>query len=169
MRDDRAKWQPRVETVAHRLNSEVELNKVTDLQLTMISGVSVLDNIDAPIVGWPDVNQEERYAVAMRRDRVLLAGECDLNEGWDAGRGWAVSDMTHGYDIFDLSGPAALGLLRQGTEIELDKPSKSAVRLAFGLGLHIYRHRDESTFRLHVLSHQSTALVGFLKAAAKGA
>ena len=166
MRDDRTKWDRLSSDIAVELARGTTLRRVNGLQLTMISGPSVLssfDVFDVSLVGWPEVASEDRYAVTMRRDRVLLVGACDLEDGWHADRNLAVSDISHGYAVFELSGEATIGLLKQGTEIDLDRPSKSVVRLAFGLGLHIYRYGNESTFRIHVLSHQSEALIGFLK------
>lgn len=167
MRDDSHKWDRLTKDVVIDLPNGMRLSRVQDLTLTMISGPNVLKQIDAPLVGWPDVTDEDRYAVVMRRDRVLLVGDTDLTEGWDDALNLAISDMTHGYDVFDLCGPQALSTLQQGTEIHLDQPSRSAVRLAFGLGLHIYRHWAEDTFRIHVLTHQREALIGYLKAVSK--
>lgn len=165
MRDDRSKWDCLSSDTTFELARGATLRRMKSLQLTMISGPSVLSSLDAPLVGWPDVIREDRYAVTMRRDRVLLVGACDLEDGWHADRNLAVSDISHGYAVFELSGEATLSLLKQGTEIDFEQPSQSAVRLAFGLGLHIYRYNDENTCRIHVLSHQSEALIGFLKSA----
>ncbi|SHH36581.1 hypothetical protein SAMN05444003_2912 [Cognatiyoonia sediminum] len=164
MRDDSHKWDRLTKDDVIELPNGARLSHVKNLTLTMISGPNVLKQIDAPQVGWPDVIDTDRYAVVMRRDRVLLVGDTDLTEGWDDTKSLAISDMTHGYDVFDLSGPHALSMLQQGTEIHLDEPSRSAVRLAFGLGLHIYRYGAEDTFRVHVLTHQREALIGYLKA-----
>ena len=167
MRDDSDKWGPLTKDVVINLPNGMRLSRIKDLTLTMISGPNVLKQVDVPMVGWPDIAETGQYAVIMRRDRVLLVGDTDLIEGWDDTKNLAVSDMTHGYDVFDLSGPHALSMLQQGTEIHLDQPSRSAVRLAFGLGLHIYRYGAEDTFRMHVLTHQREALIGYLKAVSK--
>ena len=167
MRDDSHKWDRLTNDDVIKLPNGTRLSRIKDLTLTLISGPNVLGQVDAPLVGWPEVIDGDRYAVVMRRDRVLLVGDTDLIEGWDDTKNLAVSDMTHGYDVFDLSGPHALSMLQQGTEIHLDQPSRSVVRLAFGLGLHIYRHGAEDTFRVHVLTHQREALIGYLKAVSK--
>jgi len=167
MRDDSHKWDRLTKDDVIEMPNGARLSHVKNLTLTMISGTNVLKQIDAPQVGWPEVTDADRYAVVMRRDRVLLVGDTDLTEGWDDAKNLAVSDMTHGYDVFDLSGPQALSMMQQGTEIHLDQPSRSVVRLAFGLGLHIYRYGAEDTFRVHVLTHQREALIGYLKAVSK--
>jgi len=108
---------------------------------TCVSGVSVLSAF--PATGWPDiVNAVQGYAVCLRRDRVLLVNNNDLpKDGWHGTQSIAVSCL----------------LLQRGTEVSLQEPSKSAVRLLFGYEVVLYRIED-LTFRIHVDRAHADAL-----------
>lgn len=165
MRNDSAKWDRLRTAREFELSPKVRLKRVDGLQLTLLSGPRVLEQIDLPQIGWPDLAPLDPHAVMMRRDRVLIVGGASLPEGWDETTNQVASDMSHGYAVFDLSGPGALDVLQVGTELFLDRPSRSAARLAFGLGLLIHRFTDEHTYRIFVPRYHADALIAHLKAA----
>jgi hypothetical protein len=101
--------------------------------------------------GWPEPAVGACYAVRLRRDRILVVNGPELRDGWHAAAGVAVSDVSGGLAVLDVTGPNALDLLRRGTEISPDVPSRSVSRLLFGLDVHAYRHgAGAGTIRLHV-------------------
>ncbi len=161
MRDDSKRWDaPRAMGAA----ITAEGLAITPLSLprqTLISGAQVLRQLGgqygAPS-GWPDIASGTPYALALRRDRVLLVDGPQMADGWDAATGWAISDMSGAYMVFELTGPRAMGLLRRGTEISLARPSASVARPLFGLGTLLYRHGDGETFRIHVARGHGEAL-----------
>jgi hypothetical protein len=165
MRDDRHLWTPPA-----RLTDPLDLGGVTLMQVdvgrqVMISGGA----IGRDGVGWPDVALGDVYRVALRRDRVVEVGGAERTDGWDAKAGEAVSDISDGFEVFEMSGPNALDVLQRGTEITTDQASASVARVLFGLGVWVYRHGNENTFRLHVARAQSEALKGYLTEAGKQA
>ena len=165
MRDDRHRWtEPGAPFQPINLG-QATLCEVTGLRQTLISGTRVLK--DAPALGWPEIAPGTTYRIALRRDRVVEIGGPDHAEGWNASTSQASSDITDGFRIFELSGPLAFALLTRGTEISLDLPSASVVRRAFGLDLWLYRHGNDTTFRLHVARAYGEALISTLEAAAK--
>lgn len=161
MRDDRHRWAPPGAAEETHVLGEDRLTPVTGLRQTLISGPKVLREA---VVGWPEVAEGEGYRLALRRDRVLeINGETRV-PGWDADAQCAVSNADTLYAVFVLAGPGAFGLLQRGTEISLTTPSRSVARLFFGLPVLLYR-RDDDTYRLHVPSAQSEALVHHLRSA----
>ncbi|WP_299029402.1 hypothetical protein [uncultured Sulfitobacter sp.] len=127
---------------------------------TVISGAGVLRAFEkscGPAIGWPDVAQGASYAVALRRDRVLLVNGPALQEGWDDTTGHAVSDMTGGYAVIELSGVGVQDVLKRGAEINPDLPSRSAARRFGELGVILYHFENANCVRLHVNVAQQQA------------
>ena len=127
MRDDSQRWEP----PAERFDFVVPGVRALEVDLPeswMISGPGVLEQFAAHYVSWPDVVDVPAYAVALRRDRILWIGPWDHGGGYDPSRQLAVSDVSDAFAVIDLSGPHALDLLRHGTELRLDKPSRSVSR-----------------------------------------
>lgn len=165
MRDDRHLWTPPA-----RLTDPLELGGVTLVQVNvgrqvMISGVG----IGADGIGWPEVASGDVYRIALRRDRVVAVGGPVRADGWDMDAAQAVSGISDGFEVFELSGPNAMGVLQRGTEITIDQVSSSVARVLFGLGVWVYRHGNETTFRLHASRAQSEALKGYLTEAGQQA
>ncbi|MYM54947.1 hypothetical protein [Thalassovita mangrovi] len=153
MRDDRHRWTPYDGAWSPYEVGGIAITPVTPERQILISAPAVLSRHPGAI-GWPDIATGDSYAISLRRDRVLLVNGPDMAEGWDDEIGQAVSDVTDAYSVFDLTGPKALELLKHGTEIGLQQPSRSAARMLFGLGVFLYRHGAEDRFRLHVLRAQ---------------
>jgi sarcosine oxidase gamma subunit len=73
-----------------------------------------------------------------------------IEEGWDAERGVAVSDITDGYSVVEVSGDAAIGVLKRGTEISLEQPSGSVARVFYGYPVFVYACEGPDRFRIHI-------------------
>ncbi len=162
MRDDSAKWDaPAVLADTVRANGLV-LTQVDLTRQTLISGPGVLAQTEWPVVGWPGLAPAAPYAIALRRDRVLVVDGPEMTDGWHEETNCAVSDASDAYAVFDLSGARAFGVLQRGAELSLDVPSKSAARLLFGLGVFLYRIEAEDRFRIHVASGHAEALLAHI-------
>ena len=115
--------------------------------MVQLYGTAVRQNSPLPVIGWPDVATGEAYRITLRRDRVVDVGGEAPEEGWNAERGEATSDITDGWSVFDLSGPRAFDILKRGTEISLDTLSASVARRLFGLDVWLYRHSNDGWHR----------------------
>ncbi|MEL7097496.1 MAG: hypothetical protein AAGM84_01585 [Pseudomonadota bacterium] len=164
MRDDSARWHPPGSSAFDAPG--VSVREVSLARQTMVSGTMVLSTYSLAI-GWPDVALGEAYALCMRRDRVLLVNAGARRDGFDPDTSEAVSDMTDGFAVLALSGPRALECLQAGAALDPAQPSRSAFRRVFGTDVLLYRHGDESTFRIHVPRADLAAFAAALHAAAK--
>lgn len=148
MRDDTARWAPpRAEGLDAQMGT-LRVRHMTGLRQTLVSGAGVLTRFKAeagPAVGWPDPAAGNSYAVALRRDRVLLVDGPDLSSGWDTAAQLAVSDATDTFLAFEISGADWPDLLARGTEMG---PSRSAVRRFGGMEVALYAH--EAAIRVHI-------------------
>lgn len=161
MRDDRNRWAPPAPLSRPLSLGSATLCAVSVSRQTLISGPAVRSGKDA-LVGWPDIAVGDAYRIVLRRDRIVEIGCAPQAEGWNADQGEAASDITDGFDVYELSGPGAFDILKRGTEISLDHPSASVARRAFGFDLWIYRHTDADRFRIHIARAYGTALVATL-------
>lgn len=154
MRNDNAKWQP-----AQGLNSvplslpDLEMKPVAPTRQTLISGpykdALALAGLEAAS-GWPDIATGSPYALRLRCDRILVVDGPELADGWHEAEGLAVSDVTDGYAVIELSGPVAAGTLQRGTEISVNARSASVNRGFAGYCTMIYAFEDKGRFRIHV-------------------
>lgn len=175
MRNDNHKWPP-AQAISSFIESSIDfgnasLQPIEVARQTMISGPHVLDQIDAPLVAWPTIIDEQRYALCLRRDRVLLVdgverSGLERDSGWDQKKQQAISDYSDTYAVFDLSGPHALELLQRGAEISLQTPSNSVVRRLFGLDAMIYRAVKPDQFRVHIAWARQQSLIEHFQGAA---
>ena len=168
MRDDRNRWAAPINRYDPVTVGETQLQEVALTRQTLVSGPKVRETA-APLIGWPDIVLTDRYALCLRRDRVLIVNGPEAPNGWDPAPQQAVSDVTDGYRAFDLTGSSGHDVLRRGAELELLPRSPSVARQVFGLGCFVYRVHRPDHFRLHVSSAQGEALCGHLLAAMKAA
>lgn len=153
MRDDRLKWTAQPAEFA-----PISCDGVT----VSVCDVGAQHLISGPRVeagaGWPDMVAGAIYNLTVRRDMVLAVGTAPRNTGWDARRQEAVSDVSDGYRVFEISGPDSMKLLCRGAEIDIDLPSASVARMMWGMSIMLYRFEDASTFRLHAERGYALAL-----------
>ena len=113
----------------------------------------------AETVGAWGVTAGGTYAVRLAFDRLLLIGSDNARfaPGWDAD-GFAVTNVSAGYHVFELDGPSLPALVARGTSINLADPGPSAVLLFAGFNVILYRHGGEDRARLHCNRAQAAAL-----------
>jgi hypothetical protein len=157
MRDDRQKWTPVPDHYAPLRSATVTVAPRPPVRQTLVSGATVLQDAGSAI-GWPDIAGTSPYRICLNRDQILeVEGDAQAT-GWDAARGCAISDMTDGYVVFDISGPGGLDLLCTGGEIRLQESSRSVVRRLWGMDVLLYRYMNPRRFRLHVTRSLAPAL-----------
>lgn len=167
MRDDSHRWDPpRAPDAPIDLGPAV-LRPVRLARQLLVSGPGIRAGAGAPLVEWPGDAPAGPCALGLRRDRVLMIDGPEMAEGWDSARAIAISDMSDGYAVFNLSGPGALDLLRRGAAIDPRQPSASVVRLLFGIEVFLYRMQDGPRFRLHVARARAETLVKSFETAAR--
>jgi sarcosine oxidase gamma subunit len=91
----------------------------------------------------------ERYALRLARDRILainVEGEA-LGPGWHAD-GYAVTDVSAMYHVFEFSGEGIEALLQEAMFVDPDIQSASAASMFAGQMAVVYYH--EGKLRLHV-------------------
>ncbi|MGR3491599.1 MAG: hypothetical protein ACU0DW_06025 [Shimia sp.] len=159
MRNDNARWD-----VPHTGDAGLTLTWQDLGAQMLVSGTTVLSEM-GPMVDWPTPAEGTRYAVCLRRDRVMCVGDFGLEPGFDPARGLAVTDVSDGYAVLDVQGPGALDALQRGGELRLDTPSRSAARRLFGVDVVLYRYRAEDRYRIHVQRGYAQALRSHLSQA----
>lgn len=148
MRNDTARWEtPGLIGVT---KDGLTIAEVPGLRQHWVSGTDVLTRYADQRIGWPDIAPSDKYALALRRDRVLLVGDTDLLPGYSDETGLAVSDVSAGWRVIDISGPGAFECLRHGAELNLHQPSRSVMRRVFGANVMLYRVHNPAHFRVHV-------------------
>jgi len=154
MRNDSKKWQaPGIITEQGFAFAGGQLKPVPLKHLTTISGTLSqtlsASKCDAAF-GWPDIILADRYAVHLRRDRIMVINAPELDDGWDPDRAIAITDASYGFCTFDLIGPRALELLQCCGEIDLNEISTGVSRLMNGLMVMLYRYGSQDCFRMHI-------------------
>ena len=148
MRDDRMKWTALPEVFLPVRRDGVVITPRDIRRQYLVSGVSTGTHGDS--AEWPDVVEGDAYAVRISRDQSLRAGGDAIPTGWQAKTLQAVSDMSGGFQVFDVTGPLAFDTLCRGAELDLNLPSPSVARRLWGMRVLLYRHGNDTTFRLHV-------------------
>ncbi|MCK0151388.1 hypothetical protein MWU54_15205 [Marivita sp. S6314] len=169
MRDDRNKWAASGTLGDGFEIGDVVVSRVRVSRQLLVSGPRVRTQIDVPTVGWPEICEATTYALSLRRDRVLVVNGDPVEDGWDDATSQARSDASDLYSVFDLSGRDAFNVVKRGTEISMESPSRSVLRRFFGLQVMLYRVQAEDRFRLHVARASEDALLGYLESAAGSA
>ncbi|WP_158970564.1 aminomethyltransferase family protein [Chachezhania sediminis] len=161
MRDDADRWPAPSPADAMVLNGKaVSLRRVVPARQVLVSGerTAALTLVDLPrAAGWPEEAGDPPHALSLRRDRILVIDGPAMTAGWCADLGLAVSDVTCGLAVFEVTGPAAMTLLATGTEIALSEPSASVLRLWHGFEVMICRLAGDR-FRIHTGAGRAEAL-----------
>jgi sarcosine oxidase gamma subunit len=140
--------------------NEVSLDRgdLTVRSVTLQSQHLVSGNLDAfaAKAGLPDNGvglfqavSGERYALRLARDRILAvngAGEA-LGPGWHAD-GYAVTDVSAMYHVFEFSGGGIEALLQEAMFVDPNVQSASAASMFAGQMAVVYYH--EGKLRVHV-------------------
>lgn len=136
----------------------LSVRRIWPARQVLVSGVDVLSQVTLPVIGWPEMASGP-VALCLRRDRVLELDGPARQDGWRDGL--AVTDVTDGYAVFEISGAVAFDALRAGTEIRLDLPSRSVARRFHGMDALIYRIAPG--YRIHVPRAMAEALARHLR------
>ncbi|MEM8789070.1 MAG: hypothetical protein AAGE76_12490 [Pseudomonadota bacterium] len=164
MRDDSARWDPPA-PLGYSAPG-LTITKASSLRQHLVSGVGVQKRFEDVRIGWPDIAKAGPLALSLRRDRVLVIGDVDLDPGFHPAEALAVTDVSDAFAVMDLAGAAAFEHLRRGAELRLDRPSNSVMRLCFGIEVMLYRFADPARFRVHVPRAFAAAFRGHVTAAA---
>lgn len=112
----------------------------------------------------------DAYAARLAPDRVLVVGAAAPGGfGW-RGDGLALSDLTDGWILIDLTGPDAPALMAMATSYDFAAPDarpteSCAMRLA---GQSVVVTRRGEGFRLHIQRDRAAALWFWIAAALEG-
>ena len=155
MRNDTASWPAPLSSDFTWHADGLTLRRLPLCRQTLVSGVDALSAFE-PAIGWPEAAQGDSYTVALRRDRVLRVGAPEMRDGWDSALGHAVTDMSGGFAMFDLTGERVPDLLLRGADM---LASRSALRLWAGLNVIIYHHGESGTVRCHILRARAESFV----------
>ena len=162
MRNDNRKWQNPIDADQGFSVPGVRVSSLPPPRQILLSGIAPtalrVCGCHAAF-GWPDIVQEETFALRLRRDRVMIVNGPQLEDGWDATNELAVSDVSDGYQVLEICGPRALDLIQRGAEVSLAIPSASAVRQFAGFEVLLYRWRTENQYHLHIPQYNAQALL----------
>jgi heterotetrameric sarcosine oxidase gamma subunit len=108
------------------------------------------------------------YALRLAPDRLLFVsmdGAADgVTFGWSDG--CAVTDVSDGYVLLDITGPAALELMRMGALHDFETRSDSASAAMLFAGQRVILARSPPGWRLHVERPNAAAIWQWLQRAA---
>ena len=159
MRNDTANWKKPADTLQQLKTGSLHVREVVGIRQTMVSVPAPQKEAlsgGLPLIGWPEIAPETDYALSLRRDRVLRIGGPVLQDGWNCDARLAVSEMTTGLAVFDISGADAPALLKRGAALDVRNSSASCAWLFAGFDILICQYQTTGTFRVHVargLSH----------------
>ena len=111
----------------------------------------------------------ERYALRLAPDRLLFVSMDGVNTdgmvlGWSDG--CAVTDVSDGYVLLDITGPAAPELMRLGALHDFEaNPETGSASMLFA-GQRVILARIQQGWRLHVERHNAAAIWQWLQRAA---
>ena len=112
----------------------------------------------------------ERYALRFAPDRLLFVVHGRRRHGWRDLRlvrdGCAVTDVSDGYVLLDITGPAAPELMRLGALHDFEAKSETASAAMLFAGQRVILARIQQGWRLHVERHNAAAIWQWLQRAA---
>lgn len=140
----------------------VHVTTVHGLTQHLISGNIGLFSTDIGALG---VASGDRATVRVARDRVLVtnADPALVTPGWHA-EGFAATDVSAMYHIFEISGAGVPDLLREALLIDPENAGPSAAVMFAGLQAILYYQGSRETLRLHVERGHAAYLVNWLEA-----
>lgn len=124
--------------------------------------------ISADGVGALELASGARYSVRLARDRLLVVCAEDglLQPGWNE-NGYAVSGMSAALEIFELTGPQALEIVKRATALAHTGPSPCAATSFAGVTACVYRFEGDRTVRVHLDRGLAPYLWDWLRALAE--
>lgn len=140
----------------------VHVTTVAGLTQHLVSGNFAPFGADIGALG---IATGERAAVRVARDRILAvnAEPALVTPGWHQ-EGFAVTDVSAMYHVFEISGPGVPDLLGEALLIDPDNAGPSAAVMFAGLHAILYCQGSRETLRLHVERGHAAYLVNWLEA-----
>jgi len=139
----------------------LNISSVSGLHQRLVSGDlaawAEASGFDGIAVGAFGPAEGIRYTIRLARDRLLAVSATPLGmaTGWYSG-GFAVTEISAGLHILEVSGEAVDAFVARGTTIDPRQVSASAALSFAGIEAIVYRH--ETTLRIHV----DRGLAGYL-------
>lgn len=114
-------------------------------------------------------NAGDRYALRLAPDRLLFVSidgnADDATFGWTE-NGCAITDVSDGYVLLDITGPAAPELMRLGALHDFEAKSDTASAAMLFAGQRVILARVQQGWRLHVERPNAAAIWQWLQRAA---
>lgn len=140
------------------------------IHVTTVSGLTqhlVSGNIAAfgDSIGALGLAESESATIRVARDRILVVNAAPerVASSWHAD-GYAASDVSAMYHVFEISGSGVPDLLSEALLIDPDNAGPSAAVVFAGLQAVLYCVPDSQTLRLHVERGHAAYLVNWLEA-----
>jgi sarcosine oxidase gamma subunit len=140
------------------------------IHVTTVSGLTqhlVSGNFSAygESVGALGIVSGERAAIRVARDRILAvnAEPALVTPGWHA-EGFAATDVSAMYHVFEITGSGVPALLGEALLIDPDNAGPSAALVFAGLQAILYCAGGRDTLRVHVERGHAAYLVNWLEA-----
>lgn len=157
MADRETKWPRLPDLPAKRLDIPgLAVRNVGGLTQILASGdlsaVASRAGVDADGVGALGLATGGAYSIRMARDRLLIVAETalPLAPGWNAD-GFAVTDMSGAFDVFELDGPRGEDVVAAATSLPVAGGTSPSATIVFaGVSACLYRYGEATTLRLHV-------------------
>lgn len=151
--DAAVKWTPTPDwREAALVHEGWSARPVAGLHLLVVSGdlAALESRLPLPEAGLWTIEPARALRLRTARDRALLVAESPLPlaPGWHC-EGFAVSDASDAFAVFDLTGGAVAGLVREAVSADVEAGSPSAATLFAGVPAFLHR-TDAETARLYV-------------------
>jgi hypothetical protein len=140
----------------------IHVTTVTGLAQHLVSGNLAPFGADIGALG---IAAPDRATIRLARDRVLAvnADASLVTPGWHA-EGYAATDVSALYHVFEISGAGLPDLLREALLVDPDNAGPSAAVVFAGLHAVLYCVGSRERLRLHVERPHAAALVNWLEA-----
>lgn len=140
----------------------IHVTTVQGLTQHLISGNFAAFGADIGALG---IVRGNRATIRVARDRVLVtdADPALVTPGWHQ-EGFAATDVSAMYHVFEISGAGVPDLLREALLIDPDKGGPSAAVVFAGLQAILYCVESRDRLRLHVERGHAAYLVNWLEA-----
>lgn len=131
----------------------LKIGSVSGLHQRLVSGDlaawAEASGFDGTAVGAFGMAEGGRYTVRLARDRLLAVSTTPLGiaMGWHS-QGFAVTQISAGLHIFDVSGEAVDAFAARGTTLDPQEVGASAALSFAGIEAIVYRHG--TALRIHV-------------------
>lgn len=140
----------------------IHVTSVSGLTQHLVSGHLAPFGAD---IGGLGIAGRDKATIRVARDRILAvnAEPSLVTPGWHE-EGFAATDVSALYHVFEISGPGVPDLLREALLVDPDNAGPSAAVMFAGLQAILYHVENHETLRLHVERGHAAYLVNWLEA-----